>query len=236
MPATHNTVTATQNDSPPYLVPHSREPIRLLYRDGDVLIVDKPTLLLSVPGRHPLNRDCLLHRLAHGYTEVHAVHRLDLDTSGVMVIPRHRVALSGLARQFQERRIDKTYVARVAGAVENDEGEVDLPLIPDWPNRPKQKVCRESGKPALTRWRVLERCNESSLLELSPITGRSHQLRIHMSEIGHPILGCDFYAPDATLSAAPRLMLHATRLRFRHPLSGHVLTAQSPPPALFTAL
>ncbi|MBL6820464.1 MAG: RluA family pseudouridine synthase [Luminiphilus sp.] len=236
MPATYNTVTEPQNDPPPYLVPHSREAIRLLYRDSDVLIVDKPTLLLSVPGRHPLNRDCLLHRLAHRYAEVHAVHRLDLDTSGVMVIPRHRTALSGLARQFQERRIDKTYLARVAGSVEDDEGEVDLPLIPDWPNRPKQKVCRESGKPALTRWRVLERYNDSSLIELSPITGRSHQLRIHMNEIGHPILGCDFYAPDAALRAAPRLMLHATRLRFRHPLSGHLLTAQSPPPALFAAL
>ena len=228
-------MTERQNDPPPYLVPHSQEPIRLLYRDSDLLIVDKPTLLLSVPGRHPLNRDCLLHRLAYRYQEVHAVHRLDLDTSGVMVIPRHRAALSGLARQFQERQIDKTYVARVTGCVESDEGQVDLPLTPDWPNRPKQKVCRESGKPAFTRWRVLQRDSGSSLLELSPVTGRSHQLRVHMNEIGHPILGCDFYAPEAALRAAPRLMLHAVRLRFRHPLSGQLLTAQSPPPGLFGA-
>ena len=152
-----------------------------------------------------------------------------------MVIPRHRAALSGLARQFQERQIDKTYVARVTGCVGSDEGEVDLPLTPDWPNRPKQKVCRESGKPALTRWRVLQRYSGSSLLELSPVTGRSHQLRVHMNEIGHPILGCDFYAPEAVLRAAPRLMLHAVRLRFRHPLSGQLLTAKSPPPGLFGA-
>ena len=153
-----------------------------------------------------------------------------------MVIPRHREALSGLARQFQERRIDKTYIARVAGQVAEDVGECDLPLIADWPNRPKQKVCFETGKQALTRWRVLSRNDNSSLLALTPVTGRSHQLRIHMREIGHPILGCDFYAPEAVLNAAPRLLLHATSLRFSHPLSGDMLTAHSPAPAAFYSL
>jgi tRNA pseudouridine32 synthase/23S rRNA pseudouridine746 synthase len=198
-----------------------------------LLILDKPTLLLSVPGRHPLNHDCLLARLSVRYPGVSAVHRLDLDTSGLMVIPRHREALSKLARQFQERRIDKTYIARVAGHVAADVGECDLPLIADWPNRPKQKVCFETGKQALTRWRVLSRGDNSSLLTLTPVTGRSHQLRIHMREIGHPILGCDFYAPEAVLNAAPRLLLHATSLRFSHPLSGEMLTAHSPAPAAF---
>jgi tRNA pseudouridine32 synthase/23S rRNA pseudouridine746 synthase len=198
-----------------------------------LLIVDKPTLLLSVPGRHPLNHDCLLNRLSVRYPGVSAVHRLDLDTSGVMVIPRHREALSRLARQFQERRIDKTYIARVAGHVAEAVGECDLPLIADWPNRPKQKVCFETGKQSLTRWRVLSRDDTSSLLLLAPVTGRSHQLRLHMREIGHPILGCDFYAPEAVLKAAPRLLLHATSLRFSHPLSGEVLTAHSPAPAAF---
>ena len=226
-------VDSSTDDTPPYQVPHSQEPIRLLFCDPHLLIVDKPTLLLSVPGRHPLNHDCLLNRLSVRYPGVSAVHRLDLDTSGVMVIPRHREALSRLARQFQERRIDKTYIARVAGHVAEDVGKCDLPLIADWPNRPKQKVCFETGKQALTRWRVLSRDHNSSLLALTPVTGRSHQLRIHMREIGHPILGCDFYAPEAVLSAAPRLLLHATSLRFTHPLSGELLTAHSPAPTAF---
>ena len=226
-------VNSITDDTPPYQVPHSQEPIRLLFRDPHLLIVDKPTLLLSVPGRHPLNHDCLLNRLSVRYPGVSAVHRLDLDTSGVMVIPRHREALSRLARQFQERRIDKTYIARVAGHVAEAVGECDLPLIADWPNRPKQKVCFETGKQSLTRWRVLSRDDTSSLLLLAPVTGRSHQLRLHMREIGHPILGCDFYAPEAVLKAAPRLLLHATSLRFSHPLSGEVLTAHSPAPAAF---
>ena len=227
-------MTASIDEQPPYLVPHTREPIRLLYRDTDLLIIDKPSLLLSVPGRHPLNHDCLLSRLSHRYPGVSAVHRLDLDTSGIMVVPRHRDALSALARQFQERRIDKTYIARVAGIVERDRGEVDLPLIADWPNRPLQKICHENGKNALTRWRVLSRESDSTLMELTPITGRSHQLRIHMREIGHPILGCDFYAPEAALQAAPRLLLHATRIRFQHPRSEEWLRGYSAIPGAFS--
>ena len=224
---------ASIDEEPPYLVPHTREPIRLLYRDSDLLIIDKPNLLLSVPGRHPLNYDCLLSRLSRYYPGVSAVHRLDLDTSGIMVVPRHKESLSLLARQFQERQIDKTYVARVAGIVERDRGEVNLPLIADWPNRPLQKVCHENGKSALTRWRVLSRELASTLIELTPITGRSHQLRIHMREMGHPILGCDFYAPKAVLQAAPRLLLHATRIRFQHPRSEQWLKAYSPTPKAF---
>lgn len=226
-------MSSSADDPPPYQVPHSQEAIRLLFRDPHLLILDKPTLLLSVPGRHPLNHDCLLNRVSVRYPGVSAVHRLDLDTSGVMVVPRHREALSRLARQFQERRIDKSYTARVAGQVTEDIGEIDLPLVADWPNRPKQKVCFETGKQALTRWKVLSRDDNSSLLALTPVTGRSHQLRIHMREIGHPILGCDFYAPGAVLNAAPRLLLHATSLRFAHPLSGEILTAHSPAPSAF---
>jgi len=193
--ATRYPLNFTADPQPPYLVPHSKEPIRLLYRDEHLLIVDKPTLLLSVPGRHPLNHDCLLNRLDRQYPGVSAVHRLDLDTSGVMVVPRTRAALSGLARQFQSRQIDKIYVARVAGCLLPDTGEITLPLT---------------------------------------ITGRSHQLRIHLKEIGHPILGCDFYAPEDVLSASPRLLLHATSIAFHHPISGHKLTAHSPPRCIYT--
>ena len=229
-PTETRNLTATEQvlDLPPYLVPHSQEPIRVLYRDADLLIVDKPTLLLSVPGRHPLNRDCLIDRLDPHYPGVTAVHRLDLDTSGVMIVPRHRESLSRLARQFQNRSIEKTYIARVMGLMRKDTGTIDLPLTRDWPNRPRQKVCFETGKTAITHWRLLSRENHTSLLELMPETGRSHQLRIHLSEIGHPILGCDFYAPETALKAAPRLLLHASRIRFTHPRSGDMITAFSP--------
>jgi tRNA pseudouridine32 synthase/23S rRNA pseudouridine746 synthase len=216
-------------EPPPYLVPHSQEPIRVLYRDADLLIVDKPTLLLSVPGRHPLNKDCLIHRLERHFPGVAAVHRLDLDTSGLMVVPRHPESLSRLARQFQERRVEKTYVARVMGLIDDGTGTISLPLAADWPKRPRQKVCFDTGKTAITHWRVLSRENNTTLLELKPETGRSHQLRIHLSEIGHPILGCDFYATEAALRAAPRLLLHASRIRLRHPMTGHTLTGCSPP-------
>ena len=218
---------------PPYLVPHSQEPIRLLYRDEHLLIVDKPTLLLSVPGRHPLNYDCLLNRLDRQYPGVNAVHRLDLDTSGVMVVPRNKAALSELARQFQARRIHKTYFARVAGRLLPDTGEITLPLTRDWPNRPRQKVCFSSGKSALTRWRLVAREDNTTVVELFPVTGRSHQLRIHLKEIGHPILGCDFYAPEDILNASPRLLLHATSIAFYHPIYGQKLTAHSPPRCIY---
>jgi tRNA pseudouridine32 synthase/23S rRNA pseudouridine746 synthase len=173
-------------EPPPYLVPHSQEPIRVLYRDADLLIVDKPTLLLSVPGRHPLNKDCLIHRLERHFP-------------GVM------------------------------GLVDDGTGTISLPLAADWPKRPRQKVCFDTGKTAITHWRVLSREHNTTLLELKPETGRSHQLRIHLSEIGHPILGCDFYATEAALRAAPRLLLHASRIRLRHPMTGHTLTGCSPP-------
>ena len=231
--ATSSPLNFTVDPQPPYLVPHSKEPIRLLYRDEHLLIVDKPTLLLSVPGRHPLNHDCLLNRLDRQYPGVSAVHRLDLDTSGVMVVPRTRAALSELARQFQSRQIDKTYFARVAGYLSPDTGEITLPLTRDWPNRPKQKVCFTNGKSAVTRWRVVAREDKSTVVELFPITGRSHQQRIHLKEIGHPILGCDFYAPEEVLNASPRLLLHATSIAFRHPISGHKLTAHSPPRCIY---
>lgn len=218
------------DDLPPYVVPHSREPIRVLYHDADLLIVDKPHLLLSVPGRHPINRDSLISRLERRFPGVAAVHRLDLDTSGLLVVPRTREALSELSRQFQRRTVSKEYRALVWGVVEPDRGEIDLPLIADWHNRPLQKVCFETGKPSLTHFEVLARGDNRTLLRLLPVTGRSHQLRIHCRELGHPILGCDMYAHEQALKAAPRLLLHATRLAFTHPRSGQLLAAASPPP------
>lgn len=215
---------------PPYVVPHSQAPIPILYQDDDLLIVNKPHLLLSVPGRHPVNRDSLIGRLSRRYPDVAAVHRLDLDTSGLLVVPLHREALSALSRAFQARAVKKRYTAVVWGNPTEDSGEIDLPIARDWHNRPKQKICSETGKPSLTRWRVLERGRDRALLELNPVTGRSHQLRIHLRELGHPILGCDMYAHPEALAASPRLLLHATRLAFSHPWTGTWLSAICPPP------
>lgn len=204
--------------------------IPLHYLDEDILVVDKPTLLLSVPGRGPEKQDCLVSRLAAEHGEVLVVHRLDWETSGLMVLARNKAAHRNLSIQFQEREVAKQYIAVVYGDVEAGQGEVDLPLICDWPNRPRQMVDMEKGKPSLTRWELLERGPERSRLRLSPVTGRSHQLRVHMLSMGHPILGDPLYAEGDALAMADRLLLHATRLEFCHPVSAEALSFASPPP------
>lgn len=215
-------------ESPPYLVPHSQEPILILHEDEDLLLVRKPDLLLTIPGRHPLNRDCLISRLQRHYPGASIVHRLDLDTSGIMVVPLNRAAHAHISRQFQQRRVEKAYHAVVYGVVEQDAGEVHLPIACDWANRPRQVICRERGKAALTRYEVLERGADRTRLLLRPVTGRSHQLRIHMRELGHPILGCDMYAHDRARAMADRLMLHASALAFEHPATGDWLQGECP--------
>jgi tRNA pseudouridine32 synthase/23S rRNA pseudouridine746 synthase len=216
-------------DAAPYLVPHSREPIRILYRDADLLLVRKPDLLLSIPGRHPLNRDCLISRLQKDYPTASVVHRLDLDTSGIMVIPLNRETHAHISRQFQQRRVEKSYEAILWGTVPRDRGEIDLPIACDWANRPRQVICHQRGKAALTRYEVMARLGDRTRVLLRPVTGRSHQLRIHMRELGHPILGCDMYAHEEALEMAPRLMLHATTLAFEHPRTGEWIEGECPP-------
>lgn len=218
------------DELPPYLVPHSQSPIRIAYEDSDLLIVDKPHHLLSVPGRHPLNHDSLIRRLQPRYPDVNAVHRLDLDTSGIMVVPKHKASLSELARQFQRRQIEKEYTAILWGELSEDMGAVELPIATDWPNRPKQIICHERGKHALTYFEVIERRDNRTLVKLKPVTGRSHQLRIHMQTLGHPIIGCDMYAHEEALNASPRLLLHATRLKLCAPSTGHWISAFTPIP------
>jgi len=205
-------------------------PIPLFHADADLLVVDKPTLLLSVPGRGPDKQDCLVSRLAAGYGEVLAVHRLDWETSGLMVLARNKAAHRELSLQFQQREVAKQYTAVVYGRVVAERGEVALPLICDWPNRPRQMVDLERGKPSLTLWEMVERGEAASRLLLTPVTGRSHQLRVHMRSQGHPILGDPLYAEGVALTMAPRLLLHATRLAFRHPSSGETMTFDSPAP------
>jgi tRNA pseudouridine32 synthase/23S rRNA pseudouridine746 synthase len=213
----------------PYLVPHSREKIIILHEDDDLLLVRKPHLLLTIPGRHPLNKDCLITRLRQTHPTASIVHRLDLDTSGIMVIPLNKATHAHISRQFQERRVKKSYHAIVYGIVESDRGEIDLPIAPDWNNRPRQVISKERGKAALTRFEVLQRQTDRSRLLLKPETGRSHQLRIHMRELGHPILGCDMYAHEEALKLSARLLLHATTLAFTHPATGQWLSGECPP-------
>jgi len=194
-------------------------PLSILHQDHEILIVDKPSGLLSVPGRGEHLADCLLSRVQAAFPEALLVHRLDRDTSGVMVFALTAHAQRHLGLQFEKRQVKKTYVARVWGRVADKTGTVDLPLIVDWPNRPRQKVDFDQGKPALTDWRVAKYEDNVTRVRLYPKTGRSHQLRVHMREIGHPILGDPFYA-EGEARNAPRLMLHAESLRLRHPDGG----------------
>ncbi|MCP5035995.1 MAG: RluA family pseudouridine synthase [Rhodobacteraceae bacterium] len=199
------------------------EPLNILYQDHELLLVDKPSGLLSVPGKGAHLADCLLSRVQAVFPDALLVHRLDRDTSGVMVFAMTAHAQRHLGLQFEKRMIKKTYVARVYGKVEEREGRVDLPLLVDWPNRPKQHVDHENGKQAITDWKVMRYEDGATRIRLFPQTGRSHQLRVHMLEIGHPILGDPFYATGPARDA-PRLMLHAESLRLRHPDGGKGLT------------
>ena len=217
-------------EMPPYLVPHSSEPIRILYSDPDLLLVRKPDLLLSVPGRHPLNKDCLITRLQLDYPSARTVHRLDLDTSGIMIIALSEQSQSVLGRLFQERRVCKEYEAVVFGCIATDSGTIDLPIAPDWERRPRQKICFSGGREALTHYTVLQRGADRTRIRLEPVTGRSHQLRIHTASLGHPILGCDMYAHARALEMAPRLLLHASRIAFPHPITEDWLDVSCPPP------
>lgn len=202
-------------------------PLAVLHEDHELLAVDKPDGLLSVPGKGAHLADCLLSRVQAAFPTALLVHRLDRDTSGVMVFALTPHAQRFLSKEFEERRARKTYVARVAGRLEPKLGEVDLPLIVDWPNRPRQMVCHETGKPSVTEYRVLKAGASESRVRLWPRSGRTHQLRVHMLALGHPILGDPLYAPDP---AFERMMLHAEELRINHPESGRGLSFRAKAP------
>ncbi len=204
-------------------------PLQVLHMDHEILLVDKPAGLLSVPGRGEHLADCLLARVQTAFPDALLVHRLDRDTSGVMVFALTPGAQRHLGLQFERRHMKKTYIARVWGRMAERTGEVDLPLIVDWPNRPLQMVDHERGKPAQTTWRVARFDENTTRVRLYPRTGRSHQLRVHMKEIGHPILGDPFYATGEARKA-PRMMLHAESLRLRHPDGGKAISYSSPCP------
>lgn len=206
------------------------EPLKVLHRDDDLLILSKPSGLLTVPGKPEAHGDCLESRARAADPGARLVHRLDRDTSGIVAMALNPNAQRHLGLQFERRMVQKTYIARVWGRIEGESGCVDAALSCDWPNRPKQMIDIENGRPAQTEWKVIGRETAATRLMLHPLTGRSHQLRVHMLSLGHPVLGDNFYAHEMALAAADRLQLHALELTIRHPADGGFRTFRDPCP------
>lgn len=204
--------------------------LSVLHVDNDILVVDKQSGLLTVPGKDPSLWDCVEYRARQTWPTAGIVHRLDKDTSGVLVLALHKRAHGRIGSQFEHRKTTKSYLARVAGVMEADSGLVDLPLATDWENKPRQRVDHENGRPSQTEWHVLEREPNATRVRLHPLTGRTHQLRVHMKAIGHVILGDAFYGDAGTMAAADRLQLHAAELGFTHPTTGEFTTFVAPTP------
>mgnify|MGYP000427497821 CR=1 FL=1 len=206
--------------------------VDIVFEDDHILAVNKPSGLLSVPGRAPEHHDSMWSRLQETYPEIQVVHRLDMCTSGLMVLALGKPMERELSILFQQRKVFKRYEAVVTGKLAEQTGEIDLPLITDWPNRPRQMVDHERGKSSQTRYQVMayDAKDNASRMELEPLTGRTHQLRVHMLSIGHPLLGDQLYAHGEALDACPRLALHAARLGINHPETGERMIFDSPAP------
>lgn len=198
--------------------------LEIVYQDNDLVVLNKPSGLLTVPGRLPEHQDCLQNRVQRVLPTATVVHRLDMATSGLIIMALNKPAHVEISRQFEKREISKSYIARVYGQLAQPSGEVNLPLICDWPNRPMQKVDHENGKKALTKYQVLANEESTTLVTLMPVTGRSHQLRVHMLALGHPIIGDRLYAHKEALSLSNRLQLHAQTIGFCHPVSQQQLS------------
>ena len=215
-----------QPQADPFIVPVCHEDIEILFQDEHLLLINKPTGLLSLSGKHPLNKDSVHFRLVQDFPTATMLHRLDFGTSGIMVVALNKQINAHITKQFQARSVDKSYTAllhgHLHGHLANDEGVIEFPIAKDKPNFPLQKICFETGKAALTNYQVVERLTEpvATKVIFTPVTGRTHQLRIHSQQIGHPILGCDLYASDEAFFMSQRLMLHATTLEFDHPVTG----------------
>lgn len=206
-----------------------------IHADPHLLVLDKPAGLLCVPGRGEDKQDCLAARVQAVHPDALVVHRLDMATSGLWLMARGADMQRQLSRAFADRQVGKRYVAVVAGRLDMPAGAaggwavIDLPLAADWPNRPRRVVDPANGKPSVTRWRVLGHEGGTTRLELEPVTGRSHQLRVHLLALGHPILGDALYAPPGIAAASPRLLLHASRLSLTHPATGEAMRWASTP-------
>ena len=207
--------------------------LNIIYQDHKLLAVSKPAEVLSVPGK--TETDCMEARVQGAFPTARICHRLDMSTSGLLLFALDPNTHRNIGLQFEKRKIKKVYIARIWGKPDKENGLIDLPLRCDWPNRPRQMVDHEQGRSAQTHWRILstETSDNGDIItrvELNPITGRSHQLRVHMLALGHPILGDNLYANDAALNAAPRLHLHAQALSFHHPDDGRIITIEDPCP------
>lgn len=215
-----------------FIAPVCDEPIDILFQDEYILLINKPSGLLSLSGKNPLNKDSVHYRLVQQFPTATMVHRLDFGTSGIMVLALNKSINAHLTKQFQDRTVVKTYLGVLVGHLIHENGCIDLPICKDKLNFPRQKICRESGKQAISQYEVLARLHQplSSRVLFTPITGRTHQLRIHSREIGHPILGCDLYGTLRTQAMASRLLLHAVTLEFDHPMTGDRIMGESPCP------
>ncbi len=207
-----------------------KQSLEIIYKDTHLLIVNKPAGLLSVPGKSDEHKDCLENRLKSKFANCLTIHRLDMATSGVMVFALTPKAQRHIGLQFERRQVKKNYIALISGCPDTDNGLIDMPLICDWPNRPKQKIDFENGKQAITKWKIIDKSQMFSRVLLKPKTGRSHQLRVHMQAIGHPILGDAIYADDQVYQMSDRLMLHSENISFRHPDGGRLISFTAPCP------
>lgn len=209
--------------------------IDIIHQDQDIVVLNKPSGLLSVPGRDSWHKDSLALRILRVWPTACVVHRLDMATSGIIILALRKSAQSHMGRQFQQKAIDKTYFARVEGVTQEDSGLIDLPLRCDWENRPRQIVDFEQGKSSQTEWEVFKREKQTTLVKLTPLTGRTHQLRVHMQQLGHPIVGDEFYATDFGKKLSPqRLALHAASITLTHPSSEQRVTFECKPPFINT--
>ncbi len=220
------------NSGDDFIAPACHEQISLLFQDEHILLINKPSGLLSLSGKNPLNKDSVHFRLVQNYPQATLAHRLDFGTSGIMLVALSKKVNAELTRQFQNRTVAKTYISILMGTVANDSGEIVAPIAKDKANFPLQKICANEGKYAASRYQVINHLQNPSRTRVAftPSTGRTHQLRIHSREFGHPILGCDLYGSPQTHALAERLLLHADSLSFEHPVSGQRMTVQCPCP------
>ena len=219
-----------QPQADPYIAPVCHGKIKILYQDEYLLIINKPTGLLSLSGRHPDNWDSAYYRLIKDFPTANLVHRLDMGTSGLLIVALNKAVNGHIGKQFQNGTVKKTYVAILDGLLLDDEGQINVPIAKGV--FPQQKACYETGKQAATYYQVLERdfAQQTTRVLFKPITGRTHQLRIHSAQISHPILGCDLYATDQAFFKADRLMLHASHISFTHPITLNQITLDCPAP------
>ncbi|WP_299792090.1 RluA family pseudouridine synthase [uncultured Shewanella sp.] len=236
-----------QPQADPFIVPECHDEIEILYRDEALILLNKPSGLLSLSGKHPENKDSVHFRLVQRFPTCTMIHRLDFGTSGIMLVAMNKQINAQLCCQFSERTVSKRYTALLHGHLEQDNGVIDQAIAKDKDNFPLMKICQQTGKPAISKFRVLERFTQTpeasfyredkragersvTRVEFEPVSGRTHQLRVHSQQIKHPILGCDLYASDQAYFMATRLMLHASELSFDHPLSGERMNIVSPSP------